>query len=164
MSDHKRVLICGVIFGYGGLENHFLDLGKLLVENDAEVTFATRVANPEVLNMPVWRECRSKVLTTPFIQRGGRARSDSEGIQSTLELPRPEDRRKLDHIVRWLPQIDASTNHFGKCQPIDLKVDQIILEDSWWSCGISDFQRDEYVGLPPTPTPRCARSQGRNAP
>jgi hypothetical protein len=45
--------------------------------------------------------------------------------------------------VRWLPQIDASTNHFGKCQLIDLKVDQIILEDSWWSCGISDFQRDE---------------------
>ena len=48
MSDHKRVLICGVIFGYGGLENHFLDLGKLLVENDAEVTFATRVANQDV--------------------------------------------------------------------------------------------------------------------
>jgi hypothetical protein len=42
------VLICGVIFGYGGLENHFLDLGKLLVENDAEVTFATRVANQDV--------------------------------------------------------------------------------------------------------------------
>jgi hypothetical protein len=42
------------------------------VENDAEVTFATLVANPDVLKMPVWREAPFKVLTTPFIQRGGR--------------------------------------------------------------------------------------------
>ncbi len=72
MSDRKRVLICGVLFGYGGLEGHFLDLGRLLVENGAEVTFATRVANPDVLRMPVWREAPFNVLTTPFIQRGGR--------------------------------------------------------------------------------------------
>jgi len=56
-----------VIFGYGGLQDHFLDLGKLLVENGAEVTFATRLANPEVLKMPVWREAPFKVLTTQFI-------------------------------------------------------------------------------------------------
>jgi glycosyltransferase involved in cell wall biosynthesis len=61
-----------VIFGYGGLEGHFLDLGRLLVENGAEVTFATRVANPTVLNMPVWREAPFQVLTTPFINGGGR--------------------------------------------------------------------------------------------
>jgi len=66
------VLICGTIFGYGGLEGHFLDLGKLLLENGAEVTFATRVANPDVLKMPVWRDAPFKVLTTPFIRRGGR--------------------------------------------------------------------------------------------
>jgi hypothetical protein len=43
-----------------------------------KVTFATRVANSELLNMPVWREAPFKVLTTRFIQRGARARSDSE--------------------------------------------------------------------------------------
>jgi hypothetical protein len=69
LSDHKKVLIFGVIFGYGGLECHFLDLDKLLVENDAEVTFATRVANPDVLKMPVWREAPFKVLTTPNSKR-----------------------------------------------------------------------------------------------
>jgi len=72
LPDRKRVLICGVLFGYGGLEGHFLDLGRLLVENGAEVTFATRVANPDILKMPVWRAAPFKVLTTPFIQRGGR--------------------------------------------------------------------------------------------
>jgi hypothetical protein len=30
------------------------------VENDAEVTFATLVANPDVLKMPVWREAPFK--------------------------------------------------------------------------------------------------------
>jgi glycosyltransferase involved in cell wall biosynthesis len=72
LSDRKKVLICGVIFGYGGLEGHFLDLGRLLVENGAEVTFAARVANPQILKTPVWRDAPFKVLTTPFIHRGGR--------------------------------------------------------------------------------------------
>jgi len=78
-------------------------------------------------------------------------RFQSCGTMSNLEVHYKQFRshsghdseEKPDHILRWLPQIDASTNHFGKCQLIDLKVDQIILEDFWWSCGISDFQRDE---------------------
>jgi hypothetical protein len=28
LSDHKKVLICGVILTYDGLEGHFLDLGN----------------------------------------------------------------------------------------------------------------------------------------
>lgn len=66
------MLICGVLIGYGGIEAHLLDLGKLLLENGAEVTFVTRFANPDVLDLRVWREAPFKVLKTPFIQQGGR--------------------------------------------------------------------------------------------
>ena len=55
------------------LRNSLIVPTKFL-QNDAEVTFATRIANPDVLKMSVWREAPFKLLTALFILRGAGSR------------------------------------------------------------------------------------------
>ena len=63
---NRRILINAQLYGAGGVETHLLNLSRLLVERGAEVTVASRIANPQTPLIRQRREIPVRLLTTPF--------------------------------------------------------------------------------------------------
>ncbi len=62
----NRILINAPLYGAGGVETHLLNLCRLLVERGAEVTVATRIANPETPLIRRQHEIPIRLLAAPF--------------------------------------------------------------------------------------------------
>jgi len=70
-SERKRVLVCANFLCVGGVETHIVNLCRLLVQNGAEVTVVSRVADPGVPALDELRRVPVQHLATPF-HHGGR--------------------------------------------------------------------------------------------
>lgn len=64
--EHKRILITARLYGAGGVETHLLNLCRLLVQQGAEVTLVSRVAQPTTPLVQVHQQIPLRLLTTPF--------------------------------------------------------------------------------------------------
>ena len=62
----KRILMTARMYGAGGIETHFLNLSRLLVERGAEVTLVVRLADPQTPLVQMHREIPLRILDTPF--------------------------------------------------------------------------------------------------
>lgn len=68
MINRRRVLVTARLYGAGGIETHLLNLCRLLVQNGAQVTLATRYASKTVPLVRTAQDIPLRLIATPFSQ------------------------------------------------------------------------------------------------
>lgn len=71
-SRRKRVLLCANLLALGGIENHIINLCRLLAQNGADVAVVTRIARLDIPGDEL-RRIPVQYLATPFRDGGRRS-------------------------------------------------------------------------------------------